>query len=246
MSPWTLVALSALVLAGSWWLMPWEGDRGEVRGWQRFFWWINAFYCGLWHRLDGSRRHESLPAHGAALLIANHTSSADPFLLQASCRRALHFMVAQEIYGFWLFEPICKRLGCIPVRRDGSDLAATRAALRALESGQVVPIFPEGRIIPTLGPSGREIAPVKPGVAFLALRAQVPVIPAFIWGTPQTRRIAQGMLTPSHAHVLFGPPVDLSDLTGGRARDKAAVAQAAERMRAALCALREQAIGEGT
>ena len=92
-------------------------------------------------------------------------------LLQAATRRLLGFLIAKELYDYWLFRPFCRIGGCIPVRRDGNDVAAMRAALRALEEGRVVPIFPEGRILPT---SGRELGEAKPGVAFIALRAQRP------------------------------------------------------------------------
>ena len=72
----------------------------------------------------------------------------------------LGFVVAKEYFDFWLFHPFCVLIGCIPVKRDGKDLAATRAALRTLGEGRVVPIFPEGQILAT---SGREIGEGKRG-----------------------------------------------------------------------------------
>jgi 1-acyl-sn-glycerol-3-phosphate acyltransferase len=241
MSPWTLLGLAALFLVGPWFLMPRPGQRPEVHGRLLFFWWLNAIYCSFWHRMEPARSG-GLPERGPALLIANHTSGVDPFVLQASCRRVLRFLIAKELYDYWLFHPICRGLGCIPVRRDGSDLAATRAALRVLEQGQVVPIFPEGRI--TRQP-GRELGQGKAGVAFIALRARVPVIPAYIWGTPETSQIWKALVTPSRARVLFGPPVDLSDFLADAPADKTTIARVAARMMEAIRALQRQAHGAG-
>ena len=143
---------------------------GEIRGVVRLLWRLNAFYCAFWHRLEVVDR-DPLPTEGPAILISNHTCCIDHMLLQAATRRLLGFLIARELYDFWFFRPFCRVGGCIPVRRDGNDIAAMRAALRVLEEGRVVPIFPEGRILPT---SGRELGEAKPGVAFIALRAGVP------------------------------------------------------------------------
>ena len=63
----------------------------------------------------------------------------------------LGFMIAQEYYDIPIGQPLCRLLGCIPVKHDGRDLTAMRIALLALEQGRVLPIFPEGRITPKSG-----------------------------------------------------------------------------------------------
>ena len=188
MSVWTLLMLSVALLVGPWVLMPRRRNDAEIRGLLQLLWGINAVICAFWYRLEAERM-APLPEHGGAILIANHTCPIDSMLLQAASRRVLGFLIAKEYFDYWAFRWICRLLKCIPVRRDGHDLAATRAALRALEQGRVVPMFPEGRILPT---SGRELGTPRPGVAFIVLHARVPVIPAYVWGTPETRRIRQG------------------------------------------------------
>src|SRR5215213_1628974 len=195
MSGFSLLVCSALVLVGPWLLLPVRRERPEIHGYLRVLDWINRFYCACWHGLR-SEGMAPLPERGPAILISNHTCCVDNLLLQAASRRVLGFLIAQEFYDHWAIRPFCRVLGCIPVRRDGRDLAATRAALRALEEGRVVPMFPEGKIHPT---SGREIGQGKPGAAFIALNARVPVIPAYIRGTPPTRSIWKALYTPSHA-----------------------------------------------
>lgn len=228
--------LSLLFLVGPWLLMPVGGPRPEIRGILRVLSGINKLYCVLWHRLDAPEP-APLPDRGPAILIANHTCGADNLLLQACCDRVLGFLVAKEFYDAWAVHPFCKVLDCIPVRRDGRDLAATRAALRALEQGRVVPMFPEGHILPT---SGRELGEGKHGVAFLALRARVPVIPAYIRGTPETSVVWKALVTPSRARVVFGRPIDFSDIAGGPPFDKATLASATDRMMDAIRALRDR------
>ena len=72
----------------------------------------------------------------------------------------------------------------------------------------MLPIFPEGQITAS---SGRELGPILPGAAYLAIRSGVPVIPAYIRGTPETNQIGPSCATPSRAVVIFGDPIDLSD-----------------------------------
>ncbi len=236
MSPWNLLALSALVLVGPWALMPARGPKPEVHGTLRLLWWINVLYCDFVHNLD-SGGPAPLPARGPAILIANHTCGIDPMVLQAGCHRVLHFLIAQEFYDYWAFHPMCRLLGSIPVRRDGRDLAGIRAALRALAAGHVVPIFPEGRIVPT---SGRELGEGKPGVAFIALHARVPVVPAYIRGTPATSNIWKALLTPSHARVVYGPPIDLSDISPDQPINKETLATVTARLMGAIRDLRRR------
>lgn len=113
------------LLLASWLLQPRRRERPEIHGLLELLWWINAAYCGFWHRLEYPRI-APLPDRGPAILIANHTCAVDHMLLQASCRRVLGFMIAQEFYHMPISRPFCRLLGCIPVRRDGHDLAATR------------------------------------------------------------------------------------------------------------------------
>jgi 1-acyl-sn-glycerol-3-phosphate acyltransferase len=209
-------------------------SRPEIHGWLRLLHWLTLAYCGLWHRLK-TNGWAPLPDTGSAILIANHTCGIDHLILQAGCRRVLGFMVAREYYDWTLIHFFCKLVRCIPVDRDGRDLRATRAALRALEEGRVLPIFPEGQITPL---SGRVLGEIRPGAAFIAVRAGVPVIPAYIRGTPETNRIGKSLTTPSHAEVTFGSPIDLSEFNRHQAGDKAVQSEVSRRFMQAFLELR--------
>lgn len=211
----------------------------EVRGFLRIMHRGFRVYCILWHRLE-TEGWAPLPHSGPAILISNHTCGIDHVILQSASRRLLGFLIAREYYESRWLNGICSYIGCIPVNRDGRDLAAIRAALRALGEGRVLPIFPEGRILPE---SGRRLGEMKPGSAYLAIRAGVPVIPAYITGTPETDEILDSLIMPSRARVVFGEPIDLSDIAPERAGDKSIQALVSNRFERAFLELQARAIG---
>jgi 1-acyl-sn-glycerol-3-phosphate acyltransferase len=244
MNSWALLASTALLLALPRLLMPRAREaagarrRPEIHGDLTFYWWVTRFYTWAWHRL----RHDGwapLPEHGPAVLISNHTCCIDHLLLQSSCRRVLGFMIAREFFELPIVHAFCLRIGCIPVNRDGRDLQATRSALRALAEGKVLPIFPEGTITPK---SGRALGPILPGAAFIAVRSGEPVIPAFICGSPPTAEIAPSLLMRSRSRVVFGPPIDMSDVAPSQAGDKQVIARVTERFERALQDLQAQCL----
>jgi len=216
------------------------GPRPEIRGLLSFLWLVNASYCSFWHRFRKTGR-APLPDHGPAILISNHTCGIDHMLLQAACHRVLGFMVAREYYEWGWVRPFCELVRCIPVNRDGRDVSAMRAAFKALKEGRVLPIFPEGHIVPA---SGRQLDEMRPGTAFLAIRAQVPVVPAYIWGTPMTDQIIDALKTPSRARVIFGEPIDLSDIDAEQAGDRTVQADVSERFKQALLHLQARAFSD--
>ena len=99
----------------------------EIRGPLRWLHRVFRVYCTLWHELR-TEGCAPLPESGPAILIANHTCGIDHMLLQAASRRLLGFMIAREYYESRWLHWICSYIGCIPVNRDGRDLAAIRAA----------------------------------------------------------------------------------------------------------------------
>jgi 1-acyl-sn-glycerol-3-phosphate acyltransferase len=238
MSPWFLLALSALLLAIPVVFKPGAGPPPEFRGILVVFWYINLAYCAVVHRLSTERA--PLPESGPAILISNHTCNIDNFLLQAGCNRKLGFMISRDYYDVPAFRPFCRLVDCIPVDSNGKNTSAVRTALRALKEGRVLPIFPEGVMLPT---SGREIGQARPGVAFIAMKAQVPIVPAYIRGTPESRILWRSFLTPSHSRVLYGDPIDPSAylMPEGHEAEREALAETTERLMAAIRALRDRA-----
>jgi 1-acyl-sn-glycerol-3-phosphate acyltransferase len=243
MTAWLLLAPAAALLAIT--AMLRLGRPRDPREFGVVFstlWWIGRGYCRFWHRL-GSDGWAPLPVEGPAILIANHTSCIDHLLIQARSRRLLGFVISRDMYELPVVHYFCVQVGCIPVDRDGRDLRAMRAALRTLEEGRVVPIFPEGRITPE---GGRALGPIRSGAAFLALRSGAPVIPAFLSGTPETDEIGPALGRRSRSRVVFGPPIDLSDFAPSQAGDREALAQVSRRFERALLDLQVRSLGRAT
>ncbi len=210
--------------------------KPEIHGDLTFYWYCARFYTRMMHRLRKSG-WAPLPETGPAILIANHTCCIDHLLLQSCCRRVLGFMIAREMYELPVVHTFAARTGCIPVNRDGRDVQATRAALRALGEGKVVPIFPEGKITPE---SGRVLGPIRSGAAYIAVRSGAPVVPAFITGSPPTLDIGPSLWSFSRSRVRFGQPLDLSEFDPSQAKDKEVLAEVSRRFEQALLELQAQ------
>lgn len=170
-------------------------------------------YARLWHRCTIHGIHR-VPRSGPVILVANHTCSADPAFLLASSPRPISFLLAEEYIRLPVIAGIFRFLRCVPVRRNGRDVAAVRCALRRLSAGGLLGIFPEGG----LSNAGRgQPRRFKAGAVLLALRSGAPVVPVLILGGPQTRHVLDAWLCPSRqrTRVIFGAPFALS-AAGGR------------------------------
>ena len=181
-----------------------EADWGSLLS-NIFDGWLRLF-CRHYHRLD--REPLNLPEEGGAIIACNHISGLDPLLILAASNRPIHFMIASDQYyrfGLtWLF-----RLGgCIPVDRGGRTDKAFRAALRALEEGKVVALFPQGGIHHGHAPPPR----LKRGVHKLAQLSGAPVYPLHVSGVKGVGHVVRGVLFRAHARIEHFPPVDCASL----------------------------------
>jgi 1-acyl-sn-glycerol-3-phosphate acyltransferase len=153
-----------------------------------------------------------LPRRGPVLLVSNHTSPADPLLLQCATRRLISFLMAREYFSIPFLGWVFQLSKTIPVNRTGRDIAAFKAAIRALEEGRVIGVFPEGGI--NLDPN--TLREGKPGAAMFALMTRVPVIPAFIERRKHTNGLIDGLLWPAEARIFFGHRIELRPYYGRR------------------------------
>ena len=164
-----------------------------------------------------------IPRNGPAIVICNHVSGLDPFLIQSTCSRIIRWFIAKEYYDLPHTRPLAERLGYIPVARKGRDAASLKAGLRALAAGQVVGVFPEGRIN-----DGPALMPFQPGVAMLALRGEATVIPAFV-DVPRYNGMLYPFLDPQMTRIRFGEPFIASGDIHAATADMAARVAALER-----------------
>ena len=156
---------------------------------------LNRLFCIHYHRLEPVEL--SLPESGPAIVVANHVSGLDPLLMIACSRRPLRFLIAREQYRrfglTWLF----RAAGCIPVDRENSPEKAMRQAFKALRDGEVVALFPHGKIHLDSDPPRR----TKAGAARLAVISGAPVIPLRISGVARQGHVLSSVFMRGRAQV---------------------------------------------
>jgi len=184
-------------------------------------WALLRLYC----RLE-ARGSELVPASGPVLLVANHSSLLDPPLIGAACRRPLCYLAKAELFRVPLLGWLIGHLNARPVRRDGGDARALKDALRVLDAGEALLVFPEG----TRGEEGR-LREAKAGAGMLAVMSGAAVVPVYIGGTGRALPRGQVLPRPAKVVVRFGPPLTFK-LAPGEARKDQYRAAAAEMMRA--------------
>lgn len=145
------------------------------------FWlnWLDGFnrlFCTRYHRL--TLVELPLPEQGGAIVVANHISGLDPLLMIACSRRPLRFLIAREQYRRFGLQWLFRAVGCIPVDRERSPEKALRQAFKALREGEVVALFPHGKIHLDSDPPRH----TKAGAARLAAISKVSVVPLRISG----------------------------------------------------------------
>jgi 1-acyl-sn-glycerol-3-phosphate acyltransferase len=133
-------------------------------------------YLGLRFDFKGI---ENIPRKGGAILAMNHIGYLDFALIGTAAlpvNRYVRFMAKKELFDNKIAGPLLRGMHHISVDRS-SGSASFVAALRALKSGEIVGIFPEGTISVSF-----ELKEFKSGAVRLAMGAGVPVIPAVVWG----------------------------------------------------------------
>lgn len=187
-------------------VLVWLGRAGHrrCRAAARADWgrpWLNALdgfnriFCRRFHRLPEIRL--PLPKQGPALVVANHVSGLDPLLMIAASHRPLRFLIAREQYERFGLHWLLRAVGCIPVDRAASPYRALAAARRALQQGEVVALFPHGRIHLDHEGHGR----LKPGVRHLAEVSGAPVYPVRIDGVRGEGRTVTAVFLRSRARL---------------------------------------------
>ncbi|MBW2178046.1 MAG: 1-acyl-sn-glycerol-3-phosphate acyltransferase [Deltaproteobacteria bacterium] len=120
---------------------------------------------------------ENIPSRGAAILAANHVSFLDGIILAACLPRVVRFMTKNSQFNTPVMRVILKLGGTFPVKRYRTDVVAVRNALRVLQHGHVLGVFPEGE----RSWDGR-MQPFKKGTLRLMMAAGKPVVPVGISG----------------------------------------------------------------
>jgi 1-acyl-sn-glycerol-3-phosphate acyltransferase len=141
------------------------------------------------YRLDKSGL-DHIPERGPAVLVCNHVSFVDALIIAAGCRRPVRFVMDHRIFKLPVLNFVFRTGRAIPVASAKEDPVLLERAFdevaRALAAGDLVCIFPEGRITDT-----GEMYPFRPGISRIIARTPVPVVPMALrglWGSFFSRK----------------------------------------------------------
>ncbi|MCA9039303.1 MAG: 1-acyl-sn-glycerol-3-phosphate acyltransferase [Planctomycetaceae bacterium] len=203
--------LAGLILIIGWRIWKVLSSERTLSGWLLFL--MVHLYVPLIWRVRINRRCP-FPADGPGLIIANHRGPVDPLLVctwnhlgpQNRLFRLISFLMAQEYYHIPGVAWACRTMDCVPIARGGRDMQGVKDCLNLLKKGNLVGIFPEGRIN-----TGKGVLPFGTGLAWLALKAEVPVYPVFIHNSPVSDSMIKPFFKSSRTRLSYGDPIDLSE-----------------------------------
>ena len=181
-------------------------------------------FTGEWATLvlrgTGTRvqvRHRDRLGRGRGqILVANHQSVFDIFVLGSALRRQFSFVGKKEVSGIPVVGAAWEKVGHIAIDRSDrqSAISSLAQADKQLRNGRTIIFFPEG----TRSPTGR-LGRFKKGAFVLAIKQQVPVLPVAILGTRQIMEKGSWKIRPGRVTVVVGEPVSTEGLTT-RDRDR--------------------------
>lgn len=165
---------------------------------------------------------DSIPPDGPVIVAGNHVSYFDPPVLSIALNRPIRFIAKRELFQLPLLGHFLAAIGTFPVDRSRPDVKCVRRAVRVLERGEVLGIFPEGTRNKT-----PELLPFLYGVGWLAIVTRVPVVPVIIDGYIPMRPGSEWMW-PGQLRVVCGAPVTFSPelFPDGRKPHRARASQA--------------------
>ena len=157
---------------------------------------------------------EHLPSKGPAVVVSNHVSFVDALVIAAASRRPIRFVMDHAIFRIPILNFVFRTSHAIPIASRKDDPALLERAYdevaHALDAGELVCIFPEGRLTST-----GDLNPFRSGVERIVARTPVPVIPMALrglWGSFFSRQGGSAMRRPfrrfwSHIEVVASPAV---------------------------------------
>lgn len=144
---------------------------------------------------------ENIPHDGSYIFASNHRSYADPVIIAMPVRIPFCFMAKEELFKNKIFAFIIKSLGAFPVIRGKGDMSVIDESIKRLNRGNNLIIFPEG----TRSKDGK-VGKGKTGVALIASKTQVPIVPVGICFKGTKLKFRQKII------VAFGKPISPEEL----------------------------------
>jgi 1-acyl-sn-glycerol-3-phosphate acyltransferase len=179
---------------------------------------------------------ENLPQTVPYILAPVHRSYVDTLLAAYVTNRRLRFMAKEEVFAKAWSARLFGSLGGFPVRRGTPDREALLMCERALAGGEPVVLFPEGT-----RREGPEVQPLFAGPAFVALRANVPIVPVGIGGSDRSMPLGAKWVRPTRVSLVIGKPIWPPPRSEAGRVPRRVVTELTERLRAELQSAFDQA-----
>ncbi|MBX3685298.1 MAG: MFS transporter [Rhodocyclaceae bacterium] len=167
---------------------------------------------------------ENIPEEGPAVIVANHVSFADALIIMAGSRRPIRFVMDHHIFRWPILSFVFRNSRAIPIAPAKEDPAMMERAFdevaAALEAGELVGLFPEGRIT-----DNGELYPFRPGIRRIVERTPVPVVPVALrglWGSTFSRKGGPALSRPlrrgifNRVELVSAPPLPPAEATPER------------------------------
>lgn len=142
---------------------------------------------------------QEVPQDGGLIIAANHLSNWDPMLISCFLKRPVGYMAKQELFNVPVLGTALKNLYSFPVRRGAFDKTAIKTAINRLKGGECMGVFPEGH-----RSKDGKMQQAATGVALIAAKTQVPVIPTAVINTNKIFKL--GSFFPV-IKVIYGQPL---------------------------------------
>ena len=150
-------------------------------------------------RFDGVH---NIPLDGPLIIAPNHVTFADPPLVTIPIHRPVFYMAWDKLFDVPGLAWLIRRLRAFPVDIEAADSRATREAVRLLDAGEAVMIFPEGG----RSPDGR-LQRFKTGAFRLACSRGVPILPVTIVGGHESWPPGRLLPRPGRLTIIYHPPL---------------------------------------
>lgn len=171
---------------------------------------ICRVFTTLWFDLH-VRGVENVPRKGGVLIVANHQSLLDPILVGVRLPRPTSYLAKSELFENKHFSWLIRSLYAFPVRQGEGDVGAVREAIRRLQDGNALVLFPEGSRT-----EDGELTPIEGGVGLIVRKAGVPVVPCVIEGSYAAWPKGMKRFHSGEIDVRFGTPMRFDGMKAGQ------------------------------
>jgi 1-acyl-sn-glycerol-3-phosphate acyltransferase len=179
---------------------------------------------------------ENLPAAGPYILAPVHRSNLDWLLVARLTHRRLRYIVKAEVWKSKAVGRLIEALGAFPVNRSGADREALERCQAVLAGGEPLVMFPEGT-----RRSGPEVEDLREGVAYLALRAGVPIVPVGIGKSEQAMPRGAKVPRPRRIDLVVGPAITPVLSTESKRVSRRQMTELSEQVRQSIKAVFDEA-----